>query len=551
MVEEQSTAQEIVREVKVTPRLVFAILGPYVYEKARAQISAVLPITLFLFLFQLIALRQEITDSLTITFGLFSVILGLMFFMEGLRAGLMPLGENIGATLPAKAVLPLVLGVAFILGVGATLAEPAIGTLKAAGANVKPEDAPLLFEMLNRSSPLLVGSVSIGVGIATVLGVFRFVRKWSLRVLLIPSLALCFLLTIIAAINPVTKSLISLAWDTGAITTGPVTVPLVLALGLGVSAVLGESETGMSGFGIVTLASLWPVVMVLTASLGVFYSGSYLSPADAVRFMEAASAASTTSSPTLIQLFSVSILAAMQAIVPLVLLLFLVQRFLLREEVRNLDQIILGIVFCLAGLGLFTLGLLSGLVPLGQQVGGNVPLAFAPPTELYGETVGKSIAIAFAFILGYGATLAEPALNALGLTVEEVTAGAFKKFLLMHAVAFGVGLGLAVGIAKIMFNWPLEYLVLPSYAFLTIVTLFSEEEFINIGWDSAGVTTGPITVPLVLAVGLGIGITVNVPEGFGMLAMASIGPILTVLLLGLIVSKTGRTRPQQPVEVAS
>ncbi|HLE80644.1 MAG TPA: DUF1538 family protein, partial [Dehalococcoidia bacterium] len=429
--------------------------------------------------------------------------------------------------------------------------EPAIGTLKAAGANVKPEDAPLLFEMLNRSSPLLVGSVSIGVGIATVLGVFRFVRKWSLRVLLIPSLALCFLLTIIAAINPVTKSLISLAWDTGAITTGPVTVPLVLALGLGVSAVLGESETGMSGFGIVTLASLWPVVMVLTASLGVFYSGSYLSPADAVRFMEAASAASTTSSPTLIQLFSVSILAAMQAIVPLVLLLFLVQRFLLREEVRNLDQIILGIVFCLAGLGLFTLGLLSGLVPLGQQVGGNVPLAFAPPTELYGETVGKSIAIAFAFILGYGATLAEPALNALGLTVEEVTAGAFKKFLLMHAVAFGVGLGLAVGIAKIMFNWPLEYLVLPSYAFLTIVTLFSEEEFINIGWDSAGVTTGPITVPLVLAVGLGIGITVNVPEGFGMLAMASIGPILTVLLLGLIVSKTGRTRPQQPVEVAS
>ena len=121
----------------------------------------------------------------------------------------------------------------------------------------------------------------------------------------------------------------------------------------------------------------------------------------------------------------------------------------------------------------------------------------------------------------------------------------------MHAVAFGVGLGLAVGIAKIMFNWPLEYLVLPSYAFLTIVTLFSEEEFINIGWDSAGVTTGPITVPLVLAVGLGIGITVNVPEGFGMLAMASIGPILTVLLLGLIVSKTGRTRPQQPVEVAS
>lgn len=547
---ETTKSHVIVREVKVTPQLVFAILGPYVYEKAQAQVSAVLPISGFLFLFQLIVLRQGISDTLGIAGGLFSVMLGLMFFMEGLRAGLMPLGQNIGATLPARAVLPLVLGVAFILGLGATLAEPAISTLKAAGANVKPGDAPLLFEMLNRSSALLVGSVGVGVGIATMLGVFRFVRKWRLQVILIPSLALCLLLTIVAAMNPITRSLISLAWDTGAITTGPVTVPLVLALGIGVSAVLGESETGMSGFGIVTLASLWPVIMVLTASLGVFYSGSYLESADAGSFLEAASAASTTSSPTLIGLFSASILAAIQAIVPLVLLLFLVQRFLLREEIRNLDQIILGIVFCLAGLGLFTLGLLSGLVPLGQQVGGNVPLAFAPPVELYGETVGKTIAIAFAFILGYGATLAEPALNALGLTVEDVTAGAIKKFLLMHTVAFGVGLGLAVGIAKIMFNWPLEYLVLPSYALLTIITLLSEEEFINIGWDSAGVTTGPITVPLVLALGLGIGTNVNVPAGFGMLAMASIGPILTVLLLGLLVSKTGRTRPQRPVEVA-
>ena len=530
------------REIKVTPALVFAILGPYIYERALAQVSAVLPISLFLFVFQLLVLQQGVVNSVSIAIGLTCVILGLMFFMDGVRLGLMPLGENIGATLPAKAALKAVLGFAFILGVGVTFAEPAISILKTAGSNVRPEDAPLLFEMLNRSSGLLVASVAVGVGIATVLGVYRFVRNWSLRVLLFPTLFVTLCLTLAAALNPATRAVISLAWDTGAVTTGPVTVPLVLALGLGVSATLGESETGMSGFGIVTLASLWPVAIVLLACLGVFYSGNYLPPTDAASFFEATAGDSVGTGPALPELLTSAMQTAAQAIIPLVMLLYVVQRFFLREEVRNIDQVVLGVVFCLFGFALFNLGLLSGLAPLGQQVGSNVPLAFAPPVHLYGEIGGRIVAVAFAFTLGYGATLAEPALNAVGRTVEEVTAGAFKKWLLMHAVAFGVALGLAVGIAKIMFNWPLEFLVLPSYVLLSIVTIFSDEEFVNIGWDSAGVTTGPITVPLVLAMGLGIGQAVGVPEGFGMLALASVGPILTVLVLGLIVSKTGRTR---------
>jgi hypothetical protein len=144
----------------------------------------------------------------------------------------------------------------------------------------------------------------------------------------------------------------------------------------------------------------------------------------------------------------------------------------------------------------------------------------------------------FAFIAGYGATLAEPALNALSQTVEDVTAGAFKKWLLAQAVAVGVGLGLAVGLAKIIFDWPITYLVIPGYLLLALLTLLSDEKYVNIGWDSAGVTTGEITVPLVLAMGLGVGVAVGVPDGFGMLTMASIGPILTVLVLGMFIVRT-------------
>ena len=200
-------------------------------------------------------------------------------------------------------------------------------------------------------------------------------------------------------------------------------------------------------------------------------------------------------------------------------------------------------------MGLFGLGITLGLMPLGGQLGANIPSAFAVISPwgleghqgpLYGAGLsGRLVAVAFAFFLGFGATLAEPALNALGTAVEKITVGAFKKPLLMQAVAIGVALGIGTGVLKIAYDIPLAYLLLPPYAALLILTLLSDEEFVNIGWDSAGVTTGPITVPLVLAMGLGVGGQVpNVIEGFGVLSLASVGPILSVLTVGLLVRKS-------------
>jgi hypothetical protein len=198
-------------------------------------------------------------------------------------------------------------------------------------------------------------------------------------------------------------------------------------------------------------------------------------------------------------------------------------------------------------MGLFNLGIALGLTPLGEQLGGNVVSSFAAIEPWAAEgfvdpmfassNMGKALAILFGFILGYGATLAEPALNALGSTVEKITVGAFKKSLLMQTVATGVALGISTGVAKIAFNLDLWYLLVPPYIILMLITYLSSEEFVNFGWDSAGVTTGPITVPLVLAMGLGIGSKTGAIDGFGVLALASIGPIITVLTVGLIVRK--------------
>jgi len=420
------------------------------------------------------------------------------------------------------------------------------------------------------------------------------------------------------------------------VTTGPVTVPLVLALGIGVCRIVGDDESGGSGFGIVTLASLFPIIAVLLLALVHFSAKDYYGAPNYKGEVIAANAGEkkaaaveedkagdevgpkftekefeeylkTGDPDDLPQGYSVryrggdvvfedgrivhrdaeiilekeratherlrtfigeqtqrpwdpetkifrelraAFLMAMQAILPLCAFLFLTLLVVLRERLRQGDEIALGVAFAVVGMGLFGLGLTLGLTPLGSQLGSNIPVTFATisPWGLGGEVspifgnpiFGKCIAIVFAFFLGYGATLAEPALNALGQTVEDSTVGVFKKRLLMQTVALGVGMGIAAGVAQMAFtSLELTWLLIPPYLVLIVLTFISSEEFVNFAWDSAGVTTGPITVPLVLAMGLGVG--ANIPgiiDGFGILALASVGPIITVITVGLIVNQT-------------
>ncbi len=532
--------------IRVTPREATIILAPYIGNKFWEQLSLVLPIVGYLVLFQLIVLRESIEQAFQIGWGVFCVIIGLMFFMEGLRLGLMPFSERIGAGLPQSATLPVVLGFAFLVGVGATLAEPSIGVLRQAGVWISPERAPLLYYLLNKQTMLLVVFVGIGVGIAALLGILRIIRDWRLAPLITPTVLGALGLTLIAALNETTAPIVGLAWDSGAVTTGPVTVPLVLSLGIGLATVVGRADTGKAGFGIVTLASLFPIITVLLLGLALYHFG-------------AADLAAVASSPGAIEaqgsvevsiggvLFS-SLIAAFQAIVPLIIFLYLVLAFVVRIPLEHPREVWLGIFFAVLGMFIFNLGLTTGLSPLGAQVGMTLPFTFNPPGEaLIGEVVGRVVTVIFGFLMGYGATLAEPALNALAIKVEEITVGAFKRSLLMHTVAFGVGIGIALGVTKLLFDFSLAWLLLPLYLLLLPVTAISSEAFVNIGWDSAGVTTGPITVPLVIALGLGLGSSINVIEGFGILAMASVCPIISVLTVGFLAGRR-RERREEPAE---
>ncbi|MGI9264003.1 MAG: DUF1538 domain-containing protein [Gammaproteobacteria bacterium] len=512
------------------------LIQPYVSIRFREQVRAVVPLAIYLALFQLVVLKQVVEDSFLITGGLFAVIIGFMVFMEGLARGLMPFGEIIGSTLPRKSPLPLVLFITLLLGIGVTFAEPAIGALQAAGQNISAERAPYLYALLNDWADTLVLVVGASVGMAAVLGTVRFLYGWSLKPLIYLALAPVLVLTLYCANDPDLRNILGLAWDAGAVTTGPVTVPLVLALGIGIASAAGKSDSGLSGFGIVTLASLFPILGVML--LGI-YVASTVTPAEIV---EAARLAAGTSQDVQLSWYERSpgaeVIMGIRAIAPLVIFLFLVLKLVLRERLPNPGEMVYGIVLTILGMCIFNVGLTYGLSKLGGNAGGMVPAAFMEieaitnsPMYVYG--VGLVIALAFAWFLGFGATIAEPALNALGVTAEELTEGVFKKKTLINAVSIGVACGISLGLAKLIFDLPLVWLIVPGYLIAIVLTVFSSETFVNVAWDSAGVTTGPITVPLVLAMGLGFGNATNAVEGFGILCMASIGPIITVMITGL------------------
>ena len=522
--------------VKLNAAEVLRLIQPYISVRFMEQVKAVVPLALYLALFQILFLRQMVEDSWVITGGLFAVIAGLMFFMEGLNLGLMPFGSVIGNKLPRKSPLPLVMFITLLLGLGVTFAEPAIGALKAAGGNVVVEQAPYLFAMLNDWAGALVLVVGISVGLAAMIGTLRFLYGWSLKPLIYAALLPVLGLTVFAAFDPELQKIVGLAWDCGAVTTGPVTVPLVLSLGIGIAAAAGKGDSGLSGFGIVTLASLFPIIGVLLLSLYVSYS---VSPQEIIETARQAAAAAQTMEPAWYERSpGVEIILGVRAILPLVLFLFIVLKLVLKEKLDNQGEIFYGIALTIIGMCIFNLGLTYGLSKLGANAGTLVPTAFMevsgePASPLYVYAVGLGLALAFAWFLGFGATLAEPALNALGMTTEQLTNGVFKKKTLINAVSLGVGFGIAIGVAKLIFDLPLVWLILPGYLLAMVLTYFSTEEFVNIAWDSAGVTTGPITVPLVLAMGLGLGNATHAVEGFGILCMASIGPIISVMITGL------------------
>jgi hypothetical protein len=672
---------QVPQKIHIPLRSAMTMVHDYARSRLMEQVKSVAFIILYLVGFQVLVLGTAPAHALQVSIGVGLVVFGLTFFLEGLLLGLMPLGERVGLQLPKRGGIVAILVFGLLLGVGSTLAEPAIAALQATGLAVTPWDAPLLFRLLENEPGNLVISIGAGVGVAVAFGMVRFYYGISIKPFVYILIPLLLAASVVCALDAKLSTIIGLAWDAGAVTTGAVTVPLVLALGIGVSRAIGKQKGASSGFGIVMLASAFPVLGVL--ALGALLNGStpepvsekeFFSPAhrqtalrlvasnqDLLRMafqrggkaarraffedrqkhretvvsltdpaarrnllgrmslqewsLQRASDAERAwipakflqqapreerSSLNMASVLRVESGRALRAVIPLTVLLLIVLLFL-RDRPRHLDEVVLGIVFALIGMALLTSGIRLGLAPLGNQVGeplprifrsvareeghiliepfdpGRVltsyqedgapsqffylqdpdgvprpvpfdPARFDPDARRYEHIIkrlplfgpkmtlaGIGLVLLFAFGMGYGSTLAEPALKALGRTVEELTVGTIKRTGVVRAVSIGVGIGLIVGVARILYDIPTVWLILPPYLLLFPLTYWSEDDFAGIAWDCGGVTTGTVTVPLVLAMGMGIGNELDVVDGFGLLAMASVYPVVTVLLYGIVV----------------
>jgi len=635
------------------------MIGAYARSRLGAQARAVAFVVLYLVAAQVLVFKGRLLDPASAFVGIAATVVGLAFFLEGLFLGIMPLGERCGLRLPGRAGLGPIMAFALVLGVTASLAEPAIGILKLQGGAVSAWDAPLLYLLLNRGSGWLVVAVAVGVGLSVAVGMLRFLYRWPLKPFLFILMPLLVAAGFLFESDPNLRAVAGLAWDTGGVTTGPVTVPLVLALGIGVSRIVGSGGDASGGFGVVTLASALPVaaVFALAAALlplvpppgaykgdtSVFFSpgnkeaaafvagseealaalaaealargaltregheaftsalnGSALS--DTSRATPQAEQATPPASKGTALVANAS--AALKAVLPLALVLILTLVVVLKDRLKDLDTIALGLVFTIVGMFLFSLGMERGLTALGTEAGRSLPRAYERTERLdkavtlhgvsraevwlaagpdggqayiwmdgpdgpravpfdegsydeasltyryvpveralfsgWGQAGGYIAVLAFVFLLGFGATLAEPSLAALGATVEDLTTGTYKKATLVAMVGLGVGLGMISGFATILFDLPLAWMLGVPYALALLLTVFAPEEFAAIAWDCGGVTTGPVTVPLVIAAGLGIGGSTGALSSFGVVAASSIYPIVAVLASG--VWKTMRAR---------
>ncbi len=491
----------------------------------KSSFKDLLPIVIVIACFQAFVLQQVPDDLLSITIGLLIVAVGLAVFIQGLEVGIFPVGENLAREFAAKGSVFWLLAFSFLIGFSTTIAEPALIAIanKAAVISAGRIDATMLRI-----------TVALSVGFAIALGAFRILTGHPIHFYIISGYIIVVLLTFF-----VPAEIVGLAYDSGGVTTSTVTVPLVAALGVGLAGSIRERNPVIDGFGLIAFASLTPMIFVQLYGLAVYSLGSE----ESVALLEQAEALSqeAVSLGAKAMALLMELVSVVTDVLPILAVIFFFQYLVIRKRVPQLPKIVLGIVFVILGLYAFIVGLEMGLFPIGETM------------ALQLTKQGNHLFIyLFAFLIGFSTTMAEPALLAIALKVEEISAGKIRQMILRVAVALGVAIGIALGAYRIVAGDPIHYYIIAGYVVVIILTYFAPRYIIPIAYDSGGVTTSTVTVPLVAALGLGLATNIEgrspLIDGFGLIAFASLFPMITVMAYGVITEMAANHAAQRKEE---
>ena len=494
------------------------------FQKFKETLSSVLPVMAIVLLLGLTV--APLGSTLLLRFGVGGVLLivGLTVFLLGVDIGILPIGEQSGAALTAKRNLPLLLGAAFAIGFMVTIAEPDVQVLANQIKGVIPQV----------DKWALVCMIAVGVGLFVVIGLLRTVMQLSLKWVLLICYALLFAL---AYFTP--AGFQGIAFDAGGATTGPMTVPFIMALGVGVAAVRTsgrhDSPHDDNSFGLTGIASVGPVAAVLLygiiVSLGSGSGGALGDSLDAVTGTVAEQAAGGGLA-VFVRLLPHVLKEVSIALLPLVLMFIVFQIFLLKMPPVRVRRMIKGLVYSFAGLVVFLLGVNGGFMPAGERLGQLLGTAAVSRGIWW-----KILLVATSMIFGAVVVCAEPAVWVLTEQVESVSGGNIKRRLMLIALSSGVALSVGLSMMRVIYGFSLWYVLLPGYGLALLLTFFCPSLFTAIAFDSGGVASGPMTSTFILSFTLGASAVSGgnpVTDAFGVIALMAMTPLIAIQILGII-----------------
>lgn len=444
------------------------------------------------------------------------VIAGLTLFLIGIDIGIIPIGERSGAALTSKKNLKLLLSVSFLIGFMITIAEPDVQVLAGQIGNLSA----------NVNKWTLVIMIALGVGFFVTLGLCRTVLSLKLRRVLIISYLFLFALAYFCP-----DYLQGAAFDAGGATTGPMTVPFIMALGMGVASVRAgkNSRDNDSQFGLTGIASIGPIAAVCLYGiiLNYFFAHDESLTATTIESAENLPEGMRIYATLFPEVFS----DVFKSLFPLLIMFICFQIFLLKMPPVQLRKMFSGVVYCFIGLVLFLLGAEGGFMPAGQKVGEY--LGFLSISK---GGIWTFIIIILAFIFGAITVCAEPAVWVLTEQVEEASGGNIKRRIMLTSLSLGVAFSIGLSILKIIYGFSIWYILIPGYALALILTFFCPPLFTGIAFDSGGVASGPMTSTFILSFTLGCASSYSSSSSsaFGVIALVAMTPLIAIQILGII-----------------
>lgn len=488
-------------------------------EKIRESLSAVLPITGIVLMLSIFLIPMELGSVVMFLTGALMLIVGMGFFQLGAEMAMTPLGEGVGVQISKMKKLLTVLLTGFLMGVIITVSEPDLQVLAGQVPSVP--------------NMVLIMTVAVGVGLFLALAIVRIRYKISLSMLLI----VCYLALILVSMF-VPKEFLAVAFDSGGVTTGPMTVPFIMATGVGLASVRSDKNAANDSFGLVALSSVGPILAVLI--LGCFFK-----PTEAAYTLTDVATVVTTQDVARVFAQGLPLYAreVLLSLVPILWVFLIFQWLTHRYHGLQIKRIIVGFGYTYIGLVLFLCGANVGFAPVGAYLG----------KELAGLSL-RWILVPIGALIGYYIVKAEPAIQVLNHQVEAVTNGAISVKMMNRCMQIGVAASVGLAMLRVLTGISIQWFVIPGYIIALVLSRMVPDIFIGIAFDSGGVASGPMTSTFLLPLSIGVCEALGgnlMTDAFGVVALVALTPLIAIQLMGLVYKlKTAKRTQTVPTAIA-